>query len=207
MTSVSIAICAHRARITHAASLSAYLKAPVAWDEGHLGSIANHDATFELALARAAGAQWCLLIEDDAIAVAPERILDCLRNCPTDAASLYLGTNYPSWAQKRVDAGMHADWITASTFLHGVAMAVRTPSVRPMLDAARHITLDADQRYGAALFAIGTEVSHATTSIFDHRDERTLIDHADGRCRALPRKARRLANPTTCWSAANVVAL
>ena len=196
---VSIAICAHVARTRQALALAVQMRAPVAMDDGTWGSNANHDRAFQYAYDANPDSDWCLLVEDDAIPVTPGRITDCLANCPTDAASLYLGTSYPRWEQPRVTRGMRYDWIIADIFLHGVAMAVRTHRVPTMLTDAQAITADADRRYGLALQLQGVKVSHTTRSLFDHRDEHTLIHHDDGKGRTLPRVARMRADNTTVW--------
>lgn len=207
MASFSAAVCAHVDRSEQANALSAALTAPIAWDDGSLGSNPNHDRAWQLAYETAlqAGTDWCLVLEDDAqpIPELTQALPLLLQDLPDNGiCSLYTGTGRPPHYQPRI-AQAHslaalgrATYLRHTYLLWGVAVAIRTAHIPDMLAFVTQFPeLPYDYRIGEWLVARGMHCYYTTPSLVDHEDSTTLITHYDGQPRTEPRKAWSTGTP------------
>jgi hypothetical protein len=192
---VAVAVCAHPSRAEVATALAEKLEAPVAWDNG-VGILANHDNAFDLAMVDACfdDADWCVVIEDDAVPVEDFRVQASLALDAVDGpiASLYFGW---IWKPKlKITLSLDrtdAHWVMRPGFTNAVCVAVRSDFVAPLLEAAQpfdHMTCD--QRYSYAAKLLGHEwVPHSHPSLVEHSD----IPGVHGAC-GIPRHAYRVGS-------------
>lgn len=131
------------------------------------------------------GADWHLLIQDDAIAN-PDllRVAACaLRYVPERAVvSFYMGRNRPvpgvwtTLAKKADEQG--AAWIVGPLLMWGVAVAVPTKKIPDMIEYAdRKHQLADDQRVGRWAHSRGLEPWFTWPSLVDHPPEGSLSGH------------------------------
>lgn len=107
--------------------------------EGTRRCAENHMRVLSLLHDLAAGNEWCVVLEDDAMPVPGFRTeaAAALRCAPWPLVGLYLGRGNPSGQIQRDirQALDHAQaWITADYFISSVAYAVKANMIPPMLD-------------------------------------------------------------------------
>lgn len=203
MASVEFAVVGHPARREMAEALAAELHAALFVDDEGLGEWANHARAWRWVAA--SGAEWGCVVQDDAVPVRGfvGHVRAGLEVLPEPGlVSWYLGTSYPVWAQPGVDRvtaeadASGASWIRGRGLLHGVAVSMRCEWVS---SALRVHGLPYDQQLGwwAARVA-RVPTFYAWPSLVDHADVSTVVEHADGLPRVLPRVARAVGVPV--WS-------
>ena len=206
---ISCGVVAHPSRAVDAMNLAHQLDevgaVRICTDLAGIGAPANHRATWRAAWTPAA--DWCLVIEDDAILCQDfaARLLIALESVTTDVVSLYAGTNYPAILANvlgdRVLSAAEVGWpyVTDPYLNHAVAVAVRTPLVPPMIAHTDQFpAVPIDTAISGWLLSTGRHVAYTVPSLVDHRDGPTLLgDHGDGHTRSLPRKAVIFADANT----------
>lgn len=139
---------------------------------------------------------WAVTLEDDAMPIPRFRVqLDAaLSVAPTPIVSLYLGTSNPKQWQASIAratdtadaAGAH--WLTCTSLLHAVGIAIRTDLLPVQLDNDGPV----DEQLTRWARTHGHLVAYCWPSLVDHADTEPLISRrADGQPRAEPRKAWR----------------
>lgn len=176
------------------------MNARIHLDDGSRGEWANHKRALEAAAL--SDESHALILQDDALPV--DGFLPMAEAAaaehPDSPISFYLGTSRPPHWQRFIrfavfEADEHgATWFTCSELLHGVAVAIPTRYLCPLLDWCEHTTLPYDERLGAWFRLNGHEIRYTWPSLVDHADEGTLVDHDDGQHRNDPRKAWRTGN-------------
>jgi hypothetical protein len=184
---ISSAVCAHASREREATALAARLSAPISWDDGSVGILANHDLALQEAEKWAT--DWCVVVEDDAIPIPDFRqqadlALDAVVG---PLASLYFG--YVAKPRRMVSLSLDRldpHWIMKPGFTSAVCIAVRKDFVAPLLQISSAIdTMTVDQRYSYAAKQLGHEwIPHSNPSLVEHSD----IPGIDGAC-GIPRHA------------------
>lgn len=175
---------------------TAYVDArPGQWLNAQFAWLDLHDR------ARDSGADYALLIEDDA--VVPDGVRFA-RPPEKGLVSLYLGRSYPRFWQRPIERAVAeadktgASWIRATRLLHAVAVAIPTDWIAPLVTPPRracHANLGVDEllSYRNA----GRPVWYAYPSPVDHDDTApTTVPHIGPR--DLPRVAWRHGRPR--WS-------
>ena len=177
---VGIAVCGHVARREWALELSRSLSAPVALDDGSLGSLPNHDRAWSLAADQ--GHAWSLVLEDDAVLATDfvARATQALEAVPAiGAVSFYLGGGQPrpNTAREAVHRAVRlgASWVRSPSAYWGVALALPTQHVHPMLQHVQRSALPYDTRFGTYLCAYRMPCFYTVPSLVDHRDAPSLI--------------------------------
>lgn len=184
---ISVGIVAHHSRYERAKKLSDIVNAEVITvdQNGKLGAGANHELCYEW-LADS-DQQWSVILEDDALPCKGflDQLGQVLLSSPTDVLSLYLGrTRPPHWQPSiaKVIGGDH-HYLIGSELLHHVAVAIRTPLIRSVLNyfdtdtAYRRGKLPIDEAVGKFCRTNGIKVGYTHPSICNH-DARlpTVID-------------------------------
>lgn len=189
---------AHETRAAQAVALAAKLNARIHMDNGSRGEWENHRRALEAAAGSARS--HALILQDDALPVDGFLTLAqaAVEKHPNNPISFYLGTSRPPHWQRFVrfatatatqeDAG----WLTCSELLHGVAVAIPTRHIKPLLEWCAHTTLPYDERLGAWFRLNGLEVFYTWPSLVEHQDGPTVVTHQDGQHRRDPRKAWKL---------------
>lgn len=188
---VSVSVMAHPSRKAWVDDLLADLgDVPVAWDtdgvEWHTG-----DAAWRL---YDPDADWHVVIQDDAVLCSrfTERLADTLGQAPKTPVSLYLGTGRPVSWQRRLRGYVSRctdGWIRLPAILWGVAVALPTEHVEPMLRVAAKLPIrqyDARISQVYEMYRPGTRVWYPMPSLVDHRDGDSLLGHG-----GVPRRAYR----------------
>lgn len=162
-------------------------------DHAGQGAYGNHRRALGWA---AAQHERVTIVEDDAI---PVYHVDRLASewaaaYPDDLISFYLGTGHPRQWQARIDQTWddEPDTVHLPQLIHGVAYSIPTNMVRDILDTMRPGPVD---------YAIGDAWRHLTDrpvvypkgSLFDHRDEDSIVQGHSNRAPRGVRKARALA--------------
>lgn len=220
---IAIGVVAHVKRETMAKELASTVEAdfPPFVDDGTLGCSTNHRRVW--AHLAAAGSEWGLALEDDAVPVPGfrDQLHQALAASPCDVVSLYLGSGRPIWfemagrgsAQKlqplirqAVDTAHAEDasFILAPKLFHAVAVAIRTPLIPSMLSSVQRSPKPIDFAIGDWCVAEGHTVAYTSPSLVDHDDTETVIPkHPDGEPRREPRKAHHVGTRTT-WTSRSV---
>lgn len=204
---LSVAVMAHPARTQHAWWLARELAAPVIWDRGagEWDTAARAWAAFD------PDATHHVVVQDDAIPVPGflEHATAAITARPISPISFYLGRSRPPGMQRRImQATLAADqqklaWLRLRDMLHGVAIALPTADVLPMLDWAASSRRPYDERLGAWYRRLGTVVQYTWPSLVDHADGPTLVAHHDRQPRTGGRVAWRHGTPDT-WETASL---
>lgn len=219
---IAIGVVAHTTRLSQAEALADQVDADyMSVDDGTLGCDGNHRAVW--AHLAHLGAEWSVVIEDDAIPVPDFRaqLGKVLAVSPSPVVSLYLGTARPVWielagrgsaqrAQPLVRQAVAeaevkgASFITAPKLMHAVAVAIRTDLIAAMLDATAETLDPIDAAIGKWCSTVGHTVAYSYPSLVDHYDGPTVIRrHPDGEPRLEPRKAYKLGTRGT-WTTRTV---
>lgn len=197
-TQVTYGVVAHVARKSMADKLISRLGAVSHFDDGSLGSNANHDLVWREASRDAS--DWVCILEDDAVISDSFESDLCvaLSNAPRRSViGLYVGGERPpQWQHRVLKAAAKADaagaaWLSCDTLLWGVGVALPVELVGPMLSTVEYSDAPYDFRLGRWAILNRLPVYYPWPSILDHSDPPTLIDHKDGAPRDRPRVAIR----------------
>jgi GR25 family glycosyltransferase involved in LPS biosynthesis len=161
-------------------------------DNGTLGCDKSHRKAWSYLSGK--NTDYSVVLEDDAVPVDGFRaqLEQVLTLTPEPIVSLYLGRSRPQHFQPRIALAtqnanrVDASFITASHLLHAVGVAIRTdllPTI--LLDNRSPI----DEALTGWIRREQLHVAYTWPSIVDHRDEPTLVKHADG----VPRNQHRTA--------------
>jgi hypothetical protein len=198
---IDVVVMAHPARREQAFLLAEATDATIVWDqlEDEWDTGARALREFDPC------ATHHIVLQDDAIPVPGfiEHAEHAIAARWHDPISFYIGTSRPPQWQSNVDkATAAADaeglaWLTAEQLLHGVAVAVPTHDIVPLLAWCRHSTFPYDERIGAWYRTQRRLIAYTWPSLVDHADDGTLVQHADHRPRRRPRVARKVGVPAT----------
>lgn len=204
---LSIAIMAHPDRMENVIDLMATLDAGAAFDGGS-GENATGDSAWALAAATAGRADWCVVLQDDAIPITGFTGIadDILASAPDSVVSFYTGTGQPRAAQVGGAAAeaelTRASWLEADTLLWGVAVAIPTHLVAEMLASVARSGQRYDTRIGRWAQLAGLPIRYSWPSIVDHADGPSIAQSSPKRGRARrgkalpPRHAHKIGVPT-----------
>lgn len=192
----AIGIVAHNDRFDMAYRLSRQTDAQiVCFDSGELGAFGNHLQVWKALSETCTGADWLIVLEDDAQPVDTfhAQLRLALDAAPTPVVSLYLGRSRPADVQRPlrelIHAGLDSPWILAPRMLHAVAIAIRADLVPHMTDTlmqAPYVFAPIDQAIGmwTRAHTAQQQVSYAWPSLVDHADTGSVIlQHEDGQPR------------------------
>lgn len=202
MSTVAVGIMAHPSRAADAHLLAlGHGDGVIAWDEG-AGENATGDAAWaETAeLARAIGADWTIVLQDDALPVDNfrEHAAAALEHAPATAVSFYVGTGRPMVSQvvtavhQAADAG-HS-WLRYPGMLWGVAVAMPTEMVEGYLRWSPLSREAYDRRIGIYFQRRGLESFYTSPSLVDHNDGPTIAHNRQPR---VQRRAHLVGIPET----------
>ena len=215
MLDYAIGIVAHQRREEHAHNLAATVDAVhIGWDDDttQLGAYINHCNVWER-LAKH-HTQWSVILEDDAIPTDgfQDQLHSALMASPTPIVSLYLGRQFPIWAQDKIPPAIeklqanNACYIIAPYLLHCVGVAIKTEHIPSLLTTHyqalpidEHITRWAQWRFEQPA------VAYTWPSLVNHNDALPSVigTHND----AIPRTPGRTAWHTggrQQWTSDNV---
>lgn len=183
-----IGIVAHNARADQAHQLQEQTEAVfLHMDNGAMGCNKSHIRTWEWMAGHAEreGHDWACVLEDDAEPVEGfrDQLEQALEVAPTPIVSLYLGDprHWDLFRERKariVAAGAAADesdacWLVTQELLHGVAVCIRTPLIRAMLEGIGTQAIDYAIREWAK--TEGHQIAFCWPSITDHADGPTLL--------------------------------
>jgi hypothetical protein len=193
---VAIGIVAHNDRFDMAYQLGRQVDTHVtSFDSGDLGAFGNHLQVWTALSETCTGADWFVVLEDDAQPVDGfhTQLALALDTAPTPVVSLYLGRSRPADIQQPlrelIHAGIDSNWILCQRMLHAVGIAVRADLVPDMISTLMKppcVFAPIDQAIG--MWARRREniryVSHCWPSLVDHADTGSVIaEHEDGQPR------------------------
>lgn len=183
---VSAAVRAHPDRKHLVDELLEALDRPaeVAWDRRN----DDWDTGVRAWQAHDPGADWHLVIEDDAIVCRDllaglERVADLV---PAESVlSLYLGNN-PAWEKRmRIEAGRtDAALVPMRTLVWGVAIALPVATIDDMLAWCEHNRTSSNYDHRIAQYyekRLKWRAYYTWPSLVDHRQVSSLLGHPDGR--------------------------
>lgn len=168
---IPVAIVSHNSRTRRAERLAEITGAEyVSTDDGTLGPGLNHDRAWRWIAAQ--HGTWGVVLEDDAIPVKDcfqEQLEKVLRVAPSPIVSLYLGRSRPRHWQPQIMRviGRSEHFLTASTLLHHVGVAMRIGLIPEML-RGRNFSLPIDESIGEWAQDHEFIVSYTHPSIVDH---------------------------------------
>lgn len=174
---ISIGIVAHLNRMNRALELGRELRADtVSVDDGTLGCARNHIVVLSTLRTQVADNEsWCVVLEDDAVAVpdflrAVERAL-C--EAITPVVGFYLGTGNHPVAQQNISRAIESDdaWIASDYLINGVGYAVHSWYVWELL---QFISDRNDEELPLRI----TRWLQAN-DLYCHYTNPSLVDHAD----------------------------
>lgn len=202
---INIGIVAHKKRAAAALELADKVRAQkISLDSMGLGGLRNHTAMWQWHLEHPA--QWCVVLEDDALPVDGFRyqLQKALAEAPAPIVSLYLGTGYISdhttklRIEKAEQVGAH--WLVAhGSIWHAVGLAVRLPLLPMMVKHLRSSSRPVDSSLSTWARRSGLKVAYAVPSLVDHADGESLIC----RYRRAPRHAFRVGGHEE-WNAQSI---
>lgn len=172
-------VMAHTGRYRQARQLAETLHAALVVDDGTLGATGNAVRAWESSAA--AGQEWSVVVEDDAIPVPNIRgeIERCLPRAPTKVGLLYLGTSRPYGKQNAIKNCLLGDpaWIISDTMLNHVAVFMRTELVPSAIDwlQANRVQSGPDSKLTLWSHHIREPISVAYPSLFDHYDGPQMV--------------------------------
>lgn len=195
---VGVIVMAHQRRMKQALALGDQLDAAVCMDN-NAPSFASERINGDMAwrFLNESDSEWGIVVQDDAIPVDNFREFAgfALADVPEDfgAVSFYVGTGrpYASVVKTAVDMANEVDasWLAGRGLYWGVAVAIRTAMIEPMLAGIVSNESQYDQRIGQYMKDSGYRVGYTWPSLVDHADEDTLIH---GRNPGMARRAHRL---------------
>lgn len=188
-----IGIVAHESRAVRAEQLSLGLRAVAGHvDDGTLGCAGNHIQVLQQM--DAFTADWCCILEDDAVPVREFRgeLARALQHAPTPIVGLYLGTGNPSgevqiqFRQAIVAAQeQRLAWIVGDCLIGSVGYVVYADLRDDMLDYITGRDEELPLRISRWAQDRGIDVCYTAPSLVDHEDHDTV----DGPSTRSPRKA------------------
>jgi hypothetical protein len=188
-SAVQIGIVAHVNRTDMASDLQRKTAAEVIKvDDAEFDSILegtrrcaeNHIRVLELLHDLAAGNEWCVVLEDDAVPVPGFRteLAAALSSAPSPVVGLYLGMGNPSGQIQR-DIRQALDragaWITADYFISSVAYAIRANLIPPMLAFIKQRDEELPLRISRWVQDQGTLTAYTHPSLCNHADTESVI--------------------------------
>jgi hypothetical protein len=212
MVAVSVSIMAHPLRAAYVDELQVELGGvPVSWDSVPTMTEYDRDRVWQVCrgawMAHDPQADWHVVVQDDAV-LAPrftEGMSAALEHVPLGViVSAYLGTMRPNQQRVRQVIGdaerAGAAWVTMSQLYHGVAIAIPTDRILPMIEWADEQHGQADDRRISNYFnrQLGWGCWYTWPCLADHREGPSMVGHE-----ASGRHAHRLADDATVpdWSA------
>jgi hypothetical protein len=205
----TIGIVAHTARAEQAHQLMEQTGAAyMSIDNGTLGCELNHRKVWLWHLEHCK-TDWAISLEDDAVPI-PEfrqQAQAALEHTTAAVISFYFGKHRIAVWEKRKQIAISratehdANWFTARTLLHAVAVAVRTDVLSDLLAYGTQFpgTFPNDEVISHWANATGNTVAYTWPSLVDHADQPTLFVHPDKLPRLPGRKAYKLGTRTT-WT-------
>lgn len=198
----TIGIVAHTARAEQAHHLMETVGAAyMSIDDGTLGCEPNHRKVWLWHLEHCT-TEWAISLEDDAQPVPNfrEQAAAALTQTDSHIVSFYLGKHrLPVWEkrkQRAMTAAEHDDahWLTGTTLLHAVGVAIRTDLLSDLLTYSTQFptTFPNDEAITHWANNEGHAVTYTWPSLVDHADQPTLFVHPD----KLPRHPGRKAYKT-----------
>lgn len=192
---VSFAVVNHPDRKEWGRGLAAELlklgPTTVAFDHRLEGAEANHIRALSAA---APGAEWHMVIEDDAVLSSRfgELLPDALEAYPDHIVSAYTGQLFPRHRQSDFirAASMGVD-LVADYVAHGVANAYPADIVDPLVDWIDPDGIPVDEQISHFAQHHGIPVVYLTPSLVDHRDEGSVLPSTDWQPRKPGRRAHR----------------
>lgn len=192
-----LAIVAHTTRAAQARQLMQYVGAAyLSMDDGTLGCNGNHIHTWRW-MAQHNTQPWSVVLEDDALPCEgfPQQLTAALDTAPTSIVGLYLGTGHPRYAQPRIKQGIdqaaqhNAAWLTYSTVLNAVGLAIKTTHIADMVETVGQTKWPIDKAISDWAHTRHIDVAYTHPSLVDHRDQHTTVS---GRTR--------ISRPRTAWT-------
>ena len=188
-------VVAHKAREKRAEELAEYVGAVVCnVDNGALQCAGNHATVLDLLAL--VDADWCVVLEDDAVPVPLFRfeLKRALAYAPAPIVGLYLGTGNPSGqVQRQIGRALgishNRAWITADCLIGSVGYAVRAPLVPDMLAWIAGQEGEFPLRVSRWAQEFGVGVCYTVPSLVDH-DDSDPIGHPAGQKRPARRAWR-----------------
>ena len=165
----------------------------VSFDDGAMGCAGNHAALLHM-LAQA-GADWSVVVEDDAQPVDdfPVHVERALAFTPAPIVGLYLGTGNPSGQPQRqiraasiVAARRDLAWIIADCLIGSVGYAIRTSLIEGMLPEIAERAEEWPLRVTRWAQDWGIQVAYTVPSLVDHADLEP-VGHPPGAPRSIRR--------------------
>lgn len=158
----------------------------VVTDDGTLGVTGNHLAVLRDCVwqASAGGANWVVVLEDDALPVAGfhQQLSAALDVAPSEVVSLYYGTGYPAQRQHQFRSMSHRQdlcWILHPHMRHAVAYALHVDCFRNgLLDTFNtyaQVEYPPDDAIGKWALRHSTPIAYANPSLVDHEDGASVI--------------------------------
>lgn len=195
---IDVIVMAHQRRMKQALALGEQLDAAVCMDN-NVPSFASERINGDMAwrFLGESDSEWGIVIQDDALPVPGfrEHAIRALEQVPENvgAVSFYVGTGrpYAGVVKHAVDVAnmLDASWLTARDLYWGVAVAIRTAMIEPMLAGIVSNEAQYDQRIGQYMKDSSLTIAYTWPSLVDHADEDTLIH---GRNPGMERRAHRL---------------
>ena len=203
--SISITIMAHPKRRKQAEALHVQLaqypfkQCHITWDpqtsEWHTGERA-------IRAGMNAGADWHIVLQDDAVLSGNfyENVANALTNAPDRVmVSLYTGTvrPLPTRVKAAVQKAPYGSYLRGFTLFWGVAVAIPTNHIEPMLEYCAGRTELYDSRLGIFYNRNRLQVLYTHPSLVNHNDDLgSLLDHGQTKT---PRVAINFINEPVTW--------
>lgn len=180
-------------------------------DDMSFGCGKNHLLTIERTFteALATGAEWVVVMEDDALPVDNFRAHAeaALAAAPSKIVSFYLGTGYPQQYQALFAAATLSSscWITHKWMRHAVCYGIHRTVMLPMVAEMRKLVgkrWAPDDAIGEYARQHSIPISYTNPSLVDHADTTSVVTHRTHRGhptsgRSKVRKAHRFGIPST----------
>lgn len=208
---IAIGIVAHPTRLESVGWLTDQVAPDVVQvDYDQIGCGRNHLMTIERTHAQAVtvGADWLVIMEDDALPVENFRIhaQQCLSHSPSKIVSFYLGTGYPQQYQALFAAAVlnSSCWITHKWMRHAVCYAIHRTIALPLLEQMRNLVgkrWAPDDAIGEYARQHNLPISYTNPSLADHADTTSVVTNRTHRGhptsgRSKVRKAHRYGVPS-----------
>jgi len=196
---IDVVIMAHPDRAAHARHLAVQLTARIVWDQGH----GEWDTGRRAWQAIRPTSQWGVVVQDDALPIprARHHMSEALAHAPQGPVSFYVGTGRPwqVFIKKAIQRARRtkASWLECTRLYWGVAIALPTTHIDPMLHYAATSGLPYDERISAYYMSIDVHTRYTWPSLVDHQDGEGLVDHS--RWKPCVRVAHEVGVPDT-WT-------
>lgn len=203
---ISVTVMAHPRRKAQAEALHKqlaqypFIDCGITWDQKN---IEWHTGERALRAGITAGAEWHLVIQDDAILPA-DFYLHVKNACAyvpmRTLISLYTGTTrpLPTRVTAAVKKAKYCSWLRAYMLYWGVAIVIPTKHIEPMLEYAETRKEQYDTRIGIFYQRNILPVFYTNPSLVDHDDDiGSLLNHGNGDGR---RVAHRFVDGPVRWN-------